>query len=196
MTLKSFPYKWTCLLGLVFLGLLLWSETVLDEPSFLFGIVSLLGLFATLIVSVGLALFERSKAALYRALISVGLCLLVFPTIRLGNFMNERLFLMHLTRFQEVTNLLVENQTAKLNGGDSFVVTRLPTGYSDLHVAGTVLIDSKQRNITVRYVSRDSSALGHRGYMYRSDDDPAAIEREFPRLGYKRIAPHWFFFSD
>jgi len=168
----------------------------MDGPSFLLGILSFLGIFASVIVSIVLAVIERSKAAVYRVLINVTLCFLIVPTIGLGDFLSERLFLMHLKRFQEVTNLLTENEAAKLNGGDSFVVTRLPTGYSDLHVAGTVLIDSKQRNITVRYVSRDSSALGHRGYMYRSDDDPAAIEREFPRLGYKRIAPHWFFFSD
>jgi hypothetical protein len=59
-----------------------------------------------------------------------------------------------------------------------------------------VLINSTKGNVTVRYISRDSSALGHRGYMYRSDDNPVALEREFLRMGYTRLAPHWFFFSD
>jgi len=196
MALKSFPYKWTCLVGIIFLGSLLWWDTLLDGVGFLLTFLSILGLFVSVIVSIVLAVFERSKAALYRVLINVTLCLLFFPTIRLGDFLRERLFLMHLARFQEVTNLLVGNEAANLNRGDSYRVTRLPPGCSDLHVADNVLIDSKQKNITVRYVSRDSSALGHRGYMYRSDDDPAALRTDFPRLGYTRIAPHWFFFSD
>ena len=196
MTLKSIPYKWTCLVGLMVLGSQLWSATLLDGLSFLFGILSILGLFVSLIVSIVLVALERSKAALYRVLINVALCLLIFPTMWLGNSLKERLFLMHLTRFQEVTNLLIENQTARLNHGDSHIGAQLPPAYSDLHVAERVLIDSKQKNITVRYASRDSSALGHRGYMYRSDDDPAALGREFPAYGYTRLAPHWFFFSD
>jgi len=182
--------------GIIFLGSLLWWDTLLDGVGFLLTFLSILGLFVSVIVSIVLAVFERSKAALYRVLINVTLCLLFFPTIRLGDFLRERLFLMHLARFQEVTNLLVGNEAANLNRGDSYRVTRLPPGCSDLHVADNVLIDSKQKNITVRYVSRDSSALGHRGYMYRSDDDPAALRTDFPRLGYTRIAPHWFFFSD
>jgi hypothetical protein len=194
MRLKSFPYKWTCLLGLIFLASILWSATLLDEPSFLLGILSFLGLFASLIVGIVLAVIERSKAAVYRVLINITLCFLIVPTIGLGDFLRARLFLMHLTRFQEATNLLIENEAAKLNRGDTLIVTRLPAGYSDLHVADKVLIDSKQKNITVRYISRDSSAIGHRGYLYRSDDDPAALTREFPWL--TRIAPHWFFYSD
>jgi hypothetical protein len=196
MTLKSFPYKWTCLVGLIFLGSLLWSDTLLDGVGFLLTLLSILGLFVSLIVSIVLAVFQRSKVDLYRVLINVAICLLFFPTTRLGVFLRERLFLMNLTRFQEVTNLLMENQTARLNHGDSHIGAQLPPAYSDLHVADYVLIDSKQKNITVRYVSRDSSALGHRGYMYRSDDDPAALRTEFPRLGYTRLSPHWFFFSD
>ena len=145
-------------------------------------------------VSIVQAAIERSKAVLYRVLITVSLCLLIFPTIRLGGVFAERLFLMHLTRFQEVTSLLTEKDAAKLNRGDTVIMTGLPSSYSDLHVADRVLIISKQKNITVRYLSRGSSALGHSGYMYRSDDDPAAFEREFPKVGYRRIVPHWFYF--
>src|SRR5437899_3640689 len=196
MTLKSFPYKWTCLLGLIFLASILWSATLMDE-SFLLGILSILGLFASVIVSIVLAVIERSKAALYRVLINVTLCLLIVPTIWLGNILSERRFLMHLTRFQQATNLLIENEAAKLNDRASVKVVRFPPGYSDLDIfANRVLIDSTKDNITVRYISRDSSALGHRGYMYRSDDNPDALTRDFPKLGYKRIAPHWFYFSD
>lgn len=196
MSLKSFPYKWTCLVGLVFLGSLLWSDTFLDGPGFLIVVLSIFCLFVSFVASIVLAAFQRSRAALYRVLINVTVCLLFFPTTQLGDFFRERLFLRHLSKFQAVTNLLLENEAPKFNLGVSLTETRLPPGYSDLHVKDRVLIDSKQKNVTVRYISRDSSALGHRGYMYRSDDDPAALRSEFPNLSYERIAPHWFFFSD
>jgi hypothetical protein len=188
--------KWTCLVGIVFLGSLLWSDTFLDEPGFLFVALSIFCLFASLIASVVLAVHQKSKAALYRVVISIAICLLFFPTTWLGNSLRERLFLSHLSRFQAVTNLLIENEAPKSNLGVSSTQTVLPPGYSDLHVVDKVLVDFKQTNTTVRFIRLDSSALGHRGYMYRSDDDPAALRREFPSLGYTHVAPHWFFFSD
>jgi hypothetical protein len=56
-----------------------------------------------------------------------------------------------------------------------------------------VRIDATKTNITVRCIVRNSSALSHRGYMYRSDDHSAALQKEFPHTGYTRLAPHWFF---
>jgi len=196
MTLKSFPYKWTCLVGVLFLGSTLWSDIMLDGVGFLLVIISFLCLFISLIASLGIVAIDRSKESLYRILINVCIFLLFFPTVRLGSYLGERLFLMHLGRFQEATNLVIRNAGNKLNAGISRAGASLPPGYSDLHVADYVLLDSRQGNVTVRYTSRDSSALGHRGYLYRSDDDSAALKRDFPGLGYKRIAPHWFFFSD
>lgn len=196
MTLKSFPYKWTCVVGVLFLGSTLWSATMLDGVGFLLVLISFLCLFISVIASLGIVALDRSKESLYRILINVCILLLFFPTVRLGSYLGERLFLMRLTRFQEVTNLLIRNAGSKLNAEVSRTGAGLPPDYSDLHVADYVLIDSRQGNITVRYPSRDSSALGHRGYLYRSDDDSAALKRDFPGSGYKRIAPHWFFFSD
>lgn len=196
LTKKIFPlrYKWTCLVALIFLGSLLWSATMLDGPGFIAIAVSCLCFFASVIASIVRVGFERSKASLYRLSINAAACLLVFPTIRLGDLVAKELFLKHLDRFEEATNLLTRNEAAQREG--SLTDARLPPGYADLHVAEHVLISSKQGSITVRYISRDSSALGHRGYMYRSDDDPVALEEEFPHLGYSRLAPHWFSFSD
>jgi hypothetical protein len=196
MTFKTLPYKWTCLVGLIFLGSTLWSDIMLDSLGFLFVAISAFCLLVSLIVSIVLAVGHRSKSSLHRVLINIFVCLLFFPTTRIGGLLGERLFLMHLARLQEVTNLLIKNEAAKVNPETSIIVARLPPAYSNLHVADTVLINSTKENITVRYISRDSSALGHRGYMYRSDDNPTALTRDFPRLGYTRIAPHWFFFSD
>lgn len=196
MTLKLSRYKWTCLLGAAFLGSLLWSVTFSDFVSDLVVFLLLGCLFVSLIASVVLVVGRRSKDALYRLLINVIFFLLSFPTATLGGFLRDRLFLMHLSRFQEVTNLLVKDEIAKTNGDVISTAVSLPPHYSDLHVLDVVLIRSTKENITVRYDLRDSSALSHRGYMYRSDDNPVALSKEYPTTGYKRVAPHWFFFSE
>ena len=63
MNLKSFPYKWTCLMGLSILVSLFWSATVMDGPSFVS--VFLLGLcfLISVVTSLVLVLFERSKVS-------------------------------------------------------------------------------------------------------------------------------------
>jgi hypothetical protein len=196
MNLASFPYKWTFLIGVIFVGSLLWSNIFLDGPGFLLVALSAFCLLSSLIASIVLFVSRRSKIAFYRVLINVTICLLFFPTVRLGGYLGTRLFVKHLGRFQAATNLLIEAEIPKFKPGVSLIQTQLPPGFSDLHVADRVLIDSKQSNITIRYTSRDSSALGHRGYLYRSDDDPVALAREFPTLGCTRVASHWFSFSD
>jgi|SRR5215467_1532039 len=196
MNPQAFPYKWTCVVGLIFLASVLWSDVRLDPFSFLFLAASTFCLFVSVIASIVLAVFQKSKSSLYRILINAAFCLLFFPTTRVGSVLRDRLFLAHLARFQEVTNLLIKNQPAHVTTEASVSVVRLPAGYSALHVADQVLIDSTREGITVRYISRDSSALGHRGFMYRSDDDAIGLGKEFPRLGCTRVAPHWFFFSD
>jgi len=103
---------------------------------------------------------------------------------------------MRLSRFQEVTNLLIKDEMAKAKGDVFSIAVSLPPSYSNLRVLNTVLIKSTKENITVRYAVRDSNALSHRGYMYRSDDNPVALSKEYSNTGYTRVAPHWFFFSE
>jgi hypothetical protein len=186
-------YKWTILAGVVFLAALLWSVTFSDKSSDLIVFLFSLCFLVSLIASVVLAATRRSKVALYRVLLNIIFCLLLFPIIKLGGFFCDRLFLTRLSKFQEVTNLLVQENA---NGHAFSAVVSLPVGYSVLHVADRVLIASTEGNITVRYALPNSNALSHRGYMYRSDDDPIALSKEYPRTGYTRVAPHWFFFSE
>jgi hypothetical protein len=195
MSLKSFPYKWTCLVGILFLGSLLWSSVFLDGPGFLLVIFSSICLFFSLIASIYLVVRDATKAAFYRVLINIAICLLFFPMGWLGNSLRKQFFLSHLSRFQAATDFLIQNEAPKSNSGAP-TMALLPADYSDLHVSDKVLVEIKQTNVNVRYISRDSSAVGHRGYMYRSDDDPSTLRREFPHMGYTHLAPHWFFFSD
>jgi len=196
MTIKLLLYKWTFLCGVAFLGSLLWSVTFCNGLSDLFFFVFLMCFVVSLVASVVIGVTRRSKDALYRILINVIFCLLLFPTIRLGGSLRDRLFLTHLSRFQEVTDLLIQNE---MNSHDNNIYTvhaTLPSSYSNLlNVKDMVIISSKGKNFTVRYATRNSNALWHGGYMYRSDDNPAALSKEYPTAGYTRIAPHWFFFS-
>jgi hypothetical protein len=194
MPARSIGYVLTALVGLAFLGSLLWSTTMLDGLGFLLGLTSAIVFLVSAIASVVLLLFQRSRLSLHLFLINVLVCLLFVPTTKLGTYLKDRLFLRHLARFQEATNILIERGRLNLKSEVTHMGAQLPDDYSDLNVARPVLLDCIDDNVTVRYITRDSSALGHNGYMYRSDDDPVTLQKEFPHLGYKRLAPHWFFF--
>jgi maltodextrin utilization protein YvdJ len=99
MVLTSFPYKCTFLVGLALLGSFLWWATMLDGLGLLLVLIFLCCFLASVIASLFLVIAQRSKVSLYRILINVMVCLLVFPTVRLGYFLNDRLFLMHLSEF-------------------------------------------------------------------------------------------------
>ncbi len=196
MTAKLFPYPWTCLVGVAFLGSLLWSVTFCDGISDIVALLFFACFVASMVASAVLVATRRSKHASYRFLINVIFCLLLYPTILFGGSFRDRLFLKRLPRFQEATNFLIKDEMAK-RGSDVFsTVVSIPPQYSDLKMLDRVIISSARQNITVRFAMRDSNALSHRGYMYRSDDDPAALSKEYPETGYTRVAPYWFFFSD
>jgi hypothetical protein len=196
MAIKSKPYKWTCLIGVAFLGSLLWSSTLCDPVSDLFVFLFLACFLASFMVSVVLGVTRRSKDTLYRILINVTTCLLFFPTISLGGSLRDRIFLVHLPKFQELTNLLIKDEMARANSNVFSSVVSLPPSFSNLNVLDRALISSTKENVTVRYATRDSSALGHKGYMFRLDDNPAALSKDYPKAGYTRVAPHWLFFSE
>jgi hypothetical protein len=193
MMTKLLMYKWTCLFAVAFLISFLWSAIFSDKLSEIFVLLFSVVFLASIVGSIVLALTRRSKAALYRVLLNVIFCLLLFPTITLGGFLRDRLFLTRLSKFQELTNVLVRD---KVNGDTFSAVIPLPPGYSSLNVSDRVLVIARKEKITVCYLLRNSNALSHGGYMYRSDDDPTTLSKDFPKMGYTRVAPHWFFFSE
>jgi len=153
--------------------------------------------FTSLVVSLVLIVGNRSRMSLYRVLINVAVCLLFFPAIRAGSLLRDRLFIRHLARFQEVTETLIANERARASREEYSTSVRLPSSYSDgLNVADTVFIECTKENTTVEYLVRETSALGHSGYMYRSDDNAVTLAKDYPRIGYTHLAPHWFFFTD
>jgi hypothetical protein len=196
MFANSSPYKWTCLVGATLLIALIWSCTFNDGYSDLFVFFLLACFFISLVASVVLLVAHRSRPTLYRFLSNVLFALLLLPAARLGGFFENRLFLMHLSEFQQITDKLVREEQAKPHPDSYIAIATLPPGHSNLRVLNNVRIDATKGSITVRYIVRNSSALSHRGYMYRSDDNPAALEKEFPHMGYTHLAPNWYYFSD
>jgi hypothetical protein len=190
------PYKWTCLIGAALLVALIWSDTFSDGYSDLFVFFLLVCFFISLVASVVLLVAHRSKPTLHRVLINVVIAMLSRPAARLGGFLQNRLFLAHLPRFQQITEKLIREEQAKPHPDSYIAIATLPPGNSNLRVLNNVRIDATKASITVRYIVRNSSALSHRGYMYRSDDNPTALEKEFPHTGYTHLAPHWFYFSE
>jgi hypothetical protein len=95
-----------------------------------------------------------------------------------------------LSEFQQITDKLIREEWAKPHPDSFIAIATLPPGNSNLRVLNNVRIDAAKGSITLRYIVRNSSALSHRGYRYRSDDNPATIEKEFPHTGYTHLAPH------
>jgi len=163
MTLKSIPYKWTYLVGVALLGSLLWSGAFRDGLLDFFVIFLFFCFLVSVIMSLVLAVARRTRDAFYRIAINLVVVLLLFPTMNLGGYLRDRIFLSRLPKFQEATDLLIKNEKAKADGERFSILVPLPTSYSNLQVMGRVEISSANENITVRYFNRDSSALGHSG---------------------------------
>jgi hypothetical protein len=196
MMMKLLAYKWTCLFGLAFLGSFLFSIVSSDGVSDIFVLVCSLAFFASIVASVVIIVTRRSRTSLYHLLFNAAFCLLFFPTVRLGSVIRDRVFLTRLPQFQKATDILVKDEILKANPDVAAHVVSLPPGLSNLNVADHVLISSMKGNITVRYPVKNSNALSHRGFMYRSDDSELALSKEYPKTGYTHLAPHWFFFSE
>jgi hypothetical protein len=182
--------------GAVCLGVNLWWAIFHDPYSFALSIIGAVGLLGSCIATIILAALERKKPDLYRAAVALVALLLLLPTIRLGGFLQDELFLIRLSRFQEVTDIVLKDQRDKAGSNVFTAGTALPAGYSNLGVKNGALIRSTENNVTVQYMFKDSSAVGHAGYMYRSDDDINALGKEFQSFGFRRLAPHWFYFID
>jgi hypothetical protein len=184
------------LVGAALLVALIWLCTFNDGYSDVFVFFLLACFFISLVASVVLLAAHRSKPALYRFLSNVLFALLLLPAARLGGFFENRLFLMHLSEFQQITDTLIREEQAKPHPDSFIAIATLPPGNSNLRVLKNVRIDATKGSITVRYIVRNSIALSHRGYMYRSDDNPASLEKELPHTGYTHLVPHWFYFSE
>jgi hypothetical protein len=156
-------------------------------------------LFLCLMVSTGVSLLFGlcvwTRKSVYRIALNLLFFALFFPVVHLGNFLNLQLFLMKLPRYQEATNLILKDVKSKSQRLE-FVVA-LPQGYSDLNTTGKASVVLDPNDVaTVLYFKPGSSAVGHSGYLYRSDDNLEALKRECPELGFYRVAPNWYTFAD
>jgi hypothetical protein len=193
MKLKSFPLMGTWLFGGAFLLATLWHSIFRDGWGFLVSGILFFSFIMYVFWAVVVALVERFRKAWHRCLIS-GIALGLFiPTIRLGGDVRDQIFLFELPTYQKITDLLISQEGIK--SADTTV--DFPLGYtSGLVNDEHALIERGDDNsITVLYLTRDSSALGHSGYLYSSDDNLDALKAKRPETGFCRLAPHWYLWA-
>jgi hypothetical protein len=106
MTLKSIPYKLTYLVGVALLGSLLWAGTFRDGLLDIFVIFLFFCFLVSIILSLVLAVARRTRRAFYPIVINLVVVLLLFPTMNLGGYLRDRIFLSRLPKFQAVTDVL------------------------------------------------------------------------------------------
>ncbi len=189
MKFKTFPLMGTWLFALIFLGATLWHSVSRDGWGFLISGLLFLSFVVFACVVIGEALTQRTKIAGYRCLISIVALGLFIPTLILGGKLRNEIFLFELPTYQKITDILISQKQIKANDP----VVPFPAGYtSELIDDRYASVRRDDSSITVLYLTRDSSAIGHAGFMYRSDDDPTPLKKQDPEMGFRRIAPHWF----
>jgi hypothetical protein len=193
MKFKSFPLMGTWLFASAFILATFGDSVVREGSSFLIsGILSLAVVIYALIALVT-ALFDRTKVAWGRCLIiAIAICTGILA-LKLGAALRDQIFLWELPKYQKITDLLIREQTTAANTDVCF-----PSGYtSELVNDKRVSIEQgKDKAITVIYFTRDSSALGHAGYLYRSDDNLESLHKLHLRMGIGRLAPKWYVWGD
>jgi hypothetical protein len=194
MNFKALPLMGTWLFAAAFLLSTLWHSIFWDGWGFLVsGLLFLSFVLFSCVITVT-ALVERTRIAGFRCLISIVTLGLFIPTMRLGGDLRNWMFLSELPTYQKITDILINQK--QINPNDE--VVPFPSGYSssllnDQHAA---VERNNDGSIVVLYLTRDSSALGHSGYFYSSNADPAVIKKHHPDMGFYPIAPHWFWFAD
>ena len=189
MKLKSLPLTGTWILGAAF-DLSIFGHSVFRGG---WSILVLGILFCSFTIyacgALAIALVSWSKVAWQRCLIIAALIVLFVPAIILGDALRERIFLAELPAFQKMTDLLI-SQGVPAHG---FATVQLPPSFLNPLVSDHASIERGEDNvITVTYFTGDSSAVGHSGFLYRSDDNPEPLKKEHARMGFRRLAPLWY----
>jgi hypothetical protein len=193
MKFKTFPLMGTWLFSLAFLGATFWHSVFRDGWGFLIWMLLFLSFLLFFCLVLGIVLSERTKTSVYRFLISFVALVLFIPAVILGNDLRDKIFLFELPYYQKITDSLIDQSSASAK--DYLVV--VPPDFSSAFVNDKhASVDRSEGGVTVLYFSRDSSAVGHAGYLYRSDDDIAELKKQDPHMGVYRIAPHWFSWGD
>jgi hypothetical protein len=193
MKFKSFPLMGTWLFGAAFLLSTLWHSIFRDGWGFLVSMLLAVVLLIHACVSLGLILDNRSRVSWRRVLINAVALGAFIPTLALGGFLRDQIFLANLPIYQAVA----DSSVAHVKSSDTDLWNGYPTGFSSSLVGEHVLVRrSSDGAFTVMFVTRDSSAVGHAGYLYRSDDDESELRRENPDAGFKRLVPNWYVWGD
>jgi hypothetical protein len=143
-----------------------------------------------LLASLLILFMNRSKKTIYRILIIIAGMTLVIPMLRIGSLIRNQLFLENLAYYQAVVDRISAKAKETPNEPG---VSRLPASFSSCLVGNFALIErDADSSFTLFFFTRDSSAIGHSGFLYRSDDNPKTVTREKPEVGLRRLAARWY----
>jgi hypothetical protein len=190
MKFTSFLLVSSSVIAVVLVVVTFWHSIFRDAWSFFFGVPLFLLFLASFLPVILFALFNRSRLSWWTISINVVAALSFFPMMNLGNMIRDDLFLANLATYQSLTDKMISER--KVPSHDEFV--QFPNGYWSILVRDRAVIEynDADRSTTVIYTTGDSSAIGHAGYLYRSDDDQNAIHQKRPDIGLFRIAPKWY----
>lgn len=188
MNSKALPFKGTFLLAFAFFLSVLWVSVFEEGWGLLIFGILFLAVGANLVVTLSIAFFERTKRGWLRLLVSLLALLLFVPAILIGEKIREEIFLFNLAYYQSVADRLIAE--SKKQSDNSTV--QFPPGLSSILVDERASVLRESEGITVMFFSRDSSALGHRGFLYQIDDNPAPLKKSHPSIGFRRLAPEWY----
>ena len=136
-------------------------------------------------------LVERTALARRRFAVVAVAGIAFISAMILGGEIRKQLFLHSLPDFDRMTMQLIQQHP-----NDRFGAEELPEGWNYLVADYASVRRGENGSVAVLYLTRDSTAVGHSGFMYYSGVDPKVIFPNDRETGFKRIAPNWYLWGD
>ena len=193
MKLKTFPLLGTWLFAALFLVSSVWFAIFRDGWGFLLTGLTFFGMLIWICMSFVMLLVERSRISLLRFSIAISALVAFFLAMMLGALVREQIFLANLNYYQSAVDGVVSRDKVTAPG----IWREYLPNFSSMLVKDRILVQKISADeLTVTFLTRDSSALGHSGLIYRSKDEAEGLHHDRPNIGFKRLAPKWYEFGE
>ena len=167
---------------------ILWHAIFRSEISFLISGLLCVAFLLLCCVTIIFSLFRRKWSS---CLSCLAFLLLAISAPWAGGFIRTQIFLVRLAHYQKVVDELISSDQPQGIG------LTIQNGFSDFLVGNHVGISNRPtQGKAVWFLSGDSSAIGHSGFVYLANDDIQRMKVSEPHLGFKKIAPYWYIFAD
>jgi hypothetical protein len=200
---KAFPYKAICVVGITCLvssfkaGLHPTTGEIIILPLLLYLFAALLVYLFKIIANLGSPRDRKFKIAIGGFLLCLAILCVTFPIGRLGEDVKLQLFLRNFDRYQRLVDILVKKEQSHFP--IAFARANVPDGYSDLCPYWVWVSCDENHVVTVEFLMDDYGfPPRHGGYIYRSNDEIHSLRKivQYSDLGFYRIAPNWYEWSD